>query len=1128
MDRPRSPFLRPLALTVMATLPPPSLAQELPQVRSTSTTPWFHFEAGAVAPLVITPDGTRLLALNPGDHRLEIYAVSGTRSSLALRFEGSLFTGLEPVAIALDPADSNRAYVANQLSDSVTVVDLAERVVVGSVDVGDEPHDLAIAGGYLFVACARARIESIPGATSETTPANVVVAWDLATPPEAPTLHLLPVAGHTPRALAVSADGTRLYVAPQNSGNGTSVVRVEDAFAAGLRQEVAEPGESFELNPLLASPIWNELSDFMVALLDRPLFDGWRIPIAGRIVPSSSAAASFQPADQDLFAIDTATLEQVGAATGVAGSLLALERRPGTADELWVAGTIGRNLVRFEPELRGAAMRNVIVRVAGSGSMAVQQLFELAPPLTVEEHAQPVAIAFDGRDGGERLFVATLGASAIVALDPAAGTAKTFAGGDLPMGLCFDDSRGVLFAWCRGDSTIRAFDVDAGCAELLVQSLDQVAEPTLIAAGRRTLYGASADSGRGSGNASCASCHLFGHLDQMSWDLGNPGGGISPIYPDSHVPLPPLDPVHSPTAAFVHPMKGPMMTQSLRGIVGDEPLHWRGDRRAFQAFRGAFRSLLGGDGISTAEMQAYTTFVGTLAHRPNPFQPKARVYGALAEAGRLAFGEGDAPGDPYTSAALGLRCDSCHIADFARGNFTGGALFVVEDGFDSLFNPSLLRSIYEKNHPELTGFGSLHEGSLDGVRGFLSEPIFDLVNSDPQKLAEMVEFMNQWDTGVAPLVGQQHFATAGGVAAANAWLDVAEAAALRGDCDVIGKGWIWNGGRREPHGGLFARAPDGSLAWLIDNGGVLRRDEMLSLYVEGQGAQIQFTCVLPTHGRRLGIDQDEDDLLDWVEAAGFGTDPADADSDADGYTDGAELFLLGGDPLVPDARLHDTVAPTVTGHGVLFSFNESATIWVVCDEPAALVVRAFDGSREVASAADGELRRLHGVALHGLPAGTDLTYAIEVADRDGNVGSDTGGGLTTFPPHFHVDAIDLEAGQPVDGLVAVIADVRVVDQRGDPVVGVPVTVAWDADGFEPFGEWYDAFQVAITGVDGVARFEKVLVAPTEPLDVSLSAVSLGSATFGERWYPGTQSLSDHDFFYDEAANEKSFATVTVR
>jgi hypothetical protein len=54
--------------------------------------------------------------------------------------------------------------------------------------------------------------------------------------------------------------------------------------------------------------------------------------------------------------------------------------------------------------------------------------------------------------------------------------------------------------------------------------------------------------------------------------------------------LPP--PVNLPLQSVFHPKKGPMVTQSLRGIIGTEPLHWRGDRAALVTFNPAFQNFL--------------------------------------------------------------------------------------------------------------------------------------------------------------------------------------------------------------------------------------------------------------------------------------------------------------------------------------------------------------------------------------------------------------------------------------------------------------------------------------------------------------------------------------------------------
>src|SRR5215471_5736124 len=95
------------------------------------------FEAGQVRPLAMSPDGSRLYAVNTPDDRLEIFAVNaGTLTHI-----GAVPVGMEPVAVA---ARSNgEVWVVNHLSDSVSIVDVASTPprVVRTLLVGDEPRD---------------------------------------------------------------------------------------------------------------------------------------------------------------------------------------------------------------------------------------------------------------------------------------------------------------------------------------------------------------------------------------------------------------------------------------------------------------------------------------------------------------------------------------------------------------------------------------------------------------------------------------------------------------------------------------------------------------------------------------------------------------------------------------------------------------------------------------------------------------------------------------------------------------------------------------------------------------------------------------------------------------------------
>ena len=119
-------------------------------------------------------------------------------------------------------------------------------------------------------------------------------------------------------------------------------------------------------------------------------------------------------------------------------------------------------------------------------------------------------------------------------------------------------------------------------------------ERASVTAGRRFLYDASFSSAHG--DSACASCHVFGDFDSLAWDLG----------------------------------KGPMTTQSLRGMLNSGPMHWRGDRTggvvgvpsvqpdtgtfderaAFARFQAGFTDLLGRDTpIPAAAMDAFTDFI---------------------------------------------------------------------------------------------------------------------------------------------------------------------------------------------------------------------------------------------------------------------------------------------------------------------------------------------------------------------------------------------------------------------------------------------------------------------------------------------------------------------------------------
>ena len=80
------------------------------------------------------------------------------------------------------------------------------------------------------------------------------------------------------------------------------------------------------------------------------------------------------------------------------------------------------------------------------------------------------------------------------------------------------------------------------------------------------------------GEASCSSCHIFGDFDSLAWDLGDPDGDVTTNF-SPFTPVPVVGDVNGGAADDeFHPMKGPMTTQTLRGMANSGGMHWRGDR----------------------------------------------------------------------------------------------------------------------------------------------------------------------------------------------------------------------------------------------------------------------------------------------------------------------------------------------------------------------------------------------------------------------------------------------------------------------------------------------------------------------------------------------------------------------
>ncbi len=207
---------------------------------------------------------------------------------------------------------------------------------------------------------------------------------------------------------------------------------------------------------------------------------------------------------------------------------------------------------------------------------------------------------------GKTLYLTAFGSSKVAVIDTVELEAKTFettntvkhieVSGGGPSGLVLDERRRRLYVMNRFNSSISIINTHTLKETASLKMFSP--EPDDVIKGRRFLYDAKYSSSNG--EASCASCHVFGDFDGLAWDLGDPEGSLL-TNPNKRGP--------AGGGLPYHPLKGPMTTQSIRGLANQGPLHWRGDRTAaheeggdsqdtfgaFKQFNIAFVGLLGGN-----------------------------------------------------------------------------------------------------------------------------------------------------------------------------------------------------------------------------------------------------------------------------------------------------------------------------------------------------------------------------------------------------------------------------------------------------------------------------------------------------------------------------------------------------
>jgi DNA-binding beta-propeller fold protein YncE len=954
------------------------------------------FESLQVRPLALSPNGKLLFAANTPDNRLEIFRVKDG----GLLPIGSVSVGLEPVAVAARSNDE--IWVVNHLSDSVSIVKLDATfvaTVTRTLNVGDEPRDIVFAGPNktrAFITTAH-RGQNTGDAYDLQTPgvgrADVWVfdADNLGAAAGGNRLTKLTLFADTPRALAVSKDGSKVYAAAFLSGNQTTAVSV---YAVHQMYPNGMPG------PATITIGGITIPQPPTGLIVKYKNGHWVDPYGTIFDPF----VKIKLPDNDVFAIDAMANPPTAIATGVyphVGTTLFNMAVNPASGKIYVTNTEAHNDIRFEGHTEGfttvrgrIADSRITVIDPASGTVAARDLnphVDFTQDGNATEKAKSVAFPQDlaFSSDGSKLYVVAQGSQKLAiyntadvdggTITPSLASQVTLSGGG-PTGVALDEVSGRAYVLTRFNNSISIVNT-ATKSEVGTVSMFSP-EPESVVDGRKYLYDANLTSQHGT--TACASCHIGGDKDELGWDLGNPGGGplpitklgvngINSVFTIDPAIISALLPAFTNIFKFNMPLKGPMTTQSLRGMDNHGAMHWRGDRngaiqqsgapfidpatnapvvsaqpnagifdenKAFMSFNVAFPGLIGASAqLSEHDMQEFTDFILQQSYPPNPIRNLDNSLTAEQEKGRafyfnhvtLADGtQKELPSDRF------FNCNGCHTLDAtANMGSTAHPGFFGTDGklsfeFETqIFKVPHLRNMYTKigmfgSSPDdiqpgtlilqqapaadqVRGFGFQHDGSLGQLEHFFTGLVFlkattnvtladgSVVPPNPFGIPfvdvtalgqgqiiwvedggfalrkAIVAFMMAFDSNHAPIVGQQITLTKSNATSAGARLDLLEARARAGDCDLVAKtssvlgangGMLYDGTNWQPASMALYPIADSSLR---------------SLVAAGLMPAVTFTCVPVGEGQRVAIDRDDDGYADWDEIF-YGRNPADPNS----------------------------------------------------------------------------------------------------------------------------------------------------------------------------------------------------------------------------------------------------------
>lgn len=329
---------------------------------------------------------------------------------------------------------------------------------------------------------------------------------------------------------------------------------------------------------------------------------------------------------------------------------------------------VGRGLyLRGEPLTFESTVRAALVPLALPAAVE-----DLARRKQLDNHDRVSAAAFG--PWGNYLYLAHPGTGAIQVVDrytlDLAGSLPD--AGEGLIALAWEED--VLYAYAWLDREVRAWDHalpgDVPRARWAVSTVEAEPLDPEVLAGKRLFYDSGDTRIAKDGYIACASCHLDGRDDGMTWDFTDRGEGLRN------------------TISLVG-----------RAGVGMGPLHWSANFDEVQDFENDMRNAFGGRGfLSDADWAEAGATLGPAKAGRSPELDALAAYVSSLDTPPPSPWETTEGADTF----LALGCDSCHpapaytdssLATFTRHNVgtltaaSGGRKGAALDGLDT---PSLL------------------------------------------------------------------------------------------------------------------------------------------------------------------------------------------------------------------------------------------------------------------------------------------------------------------------------------------------------------------------------------------------------------------------------------------------------